>query len=283
MRTMSPTFAWFCSSCAWNLTLRRTTFLYLGCAFTTSTLTTIVLSIASETTVPWRSWRRPRSCSGFSSRTIGLRSAGFSRFGLVRCGAARAGARFLFGFGPDCAAGAALGRASACGGPPRLLLGGRRARRRRLSADRLGLGDRLLGSSQAPPRARLLGRPRRLGLLGRRLLRRRPRRRPLRLRPRSRRPSRSRSSFFSVRLLACLRSPLVLRARSFWIVRMRAISRLAVRSRALDSSAPVAAWKRSLKSSCAALAELRVELLVAQRSAAPSFQRDQPPASRTSS
>ena len=27
IRTMSPTFAVFCSSCAWNLTLRRTTFL----------------------------------------------------------------------------------------------------------------------------------------------------------------------------------------------------------------------------------------------------------------
>ncbi len=40
------------------------------------------------------------------------------------------------------------------------------------------------------------------------------------------------------------------RIRSFWTVRMRAMSRLAPRTRALFSSAPVAAWKRRLKSSC---------------------------------
>src|SRR4029453_18060702 len=60
MRTRSPTLAVFCSSCAWNLVERRTTFLYFGCAFTVSTLTTFVLSIASETTTPRRSWLRPR-------------------------------------------------------------------------------------------------------------------------------------------------------------------------------------------------------------------------------
>src|SRR5205814_4227669 len=39
-------------------------------------------------------------------------------------------------------------------------------------------------------------------------------------------------------------------ARSLRRVRIRAISRLARRRRALFSSAPVAAWKRRLKSSC---------------------------------
>jgi hypothetical protein len=45
------------------------------------------LSIASETTTPRRSWRRPRSCSGFGSRVIGLRSpVAAARFGRVFCG-----------------------------------------------------------------------------------------------------------------------------------------------------------------------------------------------------
>src|SRR5439155_27234899 len=61
MRTRSPTCAWFSSSCAWNLTERRMTFLYIWCARTDSTFTTIVLSMASETTTPRRSCRRPRS------------------------------------------------------------------------------------------------------------------------------------------------------------------------------------------------------------------------------
>ena len=50
--------------------------------------------------MPWRSWLRPRSCSGFSSRTIGLRSVAFSRFGRVFCGRSARGSRFFFGFGP---------------------------------------------------------------------------------------------------------------------------------------------------------------------------------------
>src|SRR5205085_9653131 len=84
IRTTSPTFARFSGSCAWNLTLRRTTFLYFVCALTRSTLTTIVLSIALETTTPRRSWRSPRSETGFGSRVIGLRPAGRSRFGFGR-------------------------------------------------------------------------------------------------------------------------------------------------------------------------------------------------------
>src|SRR5439155_5274705 len=77
MRTTSPTFAEFSASCAWNLTLCRTTFLYRGCALIVSTLTTIVLSIALETTTPRRSCRRPRSDSDFAVREIALRSADF--------------------------------------------------------------------------------------------------------------------------------------------------------------------------------------------------------------
>ena len=100
MRTTSPTLALLPSSWAWNFVVRRTTFLYFGCDLITATCTTIVLSIALETTVPWRSVARPRSFSGFSSRTIGLRSAGFSRRGLVFCGRRARGRRFFFGFGP---------------------------------------------------------------------------------------------------------------------------------------------------------------------------------------
>src|SRR5438309_7697072 len=98
MRTTSPTFAVFCSSWAWNLTLRRITFLYRWCEVIMSTLTTIVLSIALETTTPRRSWRRPRSPSGFGSRTIGLRFFGRSRLGFVRAGRCARGRRFRFGF-----------------------------------------------------------------------------------------------------------------------------------------------------------------------------------------
>src|SRR3954471_20531818 len=61
MRTVSPTPAVLASSCAWNLTVERTTFLYLGWLLITSTLTTIVFSPLSEMTTPRRSWRRPRS------------------------------------------------------------------------------------------------------------------------------------------------------------------------------------------------------------------------------
>src|SRR6185436_15114991 len=98
----------FCSSCAWNLAERRITFLYLGCAFTESTRTTIVLSIAAETTTPRRCWERPRSDSGFGRRVIGLRVAAGSRFGLTCLWRWERGRRFLFGFGPRVeAAGAA--------------------------------------------------------------------------------------------------------------------------------------------------------------------------------
>ena len=68
IRTTSPIFAVFSASWAWNFVERRTTFLYRGWAFTVSTRTTIVLSIALETTTPRRSWRRPRSWTGFATR-----------------------------------------------------------------------------------------------------------------------------------------------------------------------------------------------------------------------
>src|SRR4029078_5232412 len=84
IRPAAPTLAEFSASCAWNFAERRTTFLYLGCAFTVSTRTTIVLSIALETTTPRGSWRRPRSRTGLGTRVIGLRLSGFSRFGLER-------------------------------------------------------------------------------------------------------------------------------------------------------------------------------------------------------
>ena len=64
-----------------------------------STLTTIVLSPLSETTVPWRSWRRPNSLSGFGIRVIGLRSLGFSRLTRPFVGRSERGRRLRFGFG----------------------------------------------------------------------------------------------------------------------------------------------------------------------------------------
>ena len=112
---------------------RRTTFLYFGCAFVTSTLTTIVLSPLSETTTPRRSWRRPSSDSGFARRTIGLRSAGFSRSGLECLWRSERGRRFFAGFG---------GAARRCG-----RLGGGRFGRRRLGRGASAAGSSAAGSS----------------------------------------------------------------------------------------------------------------------------------------
>src|SRR6185503_7116400 len=62
-RTTSPTLELLASSCACSLIERRSILWYFGCGFTTSTRTTTVLSIPSETTTPRRSLRRPRVCS----------------------------------------------------------------------------------------------------------------------------------------------------------------------------------------------------------------------------
>src|SRR6266545_886068 len=98
-----------------------------------STFTTIVLSIALETTTPRRSWRRPRSDSDWGMRVIGLRSAGLSRGVFGRClRRGRLGLRF--GLGDR------LGRRLFCGG---LLRGS--FLDNWLFGDRLGLGPRLLG------------------------------------------------------------------------------------------------------------------------------------------
>src|SRR5882672_11355293 len=84
MRTVSPMPAVLASSWAWNLTARRTTFLYFGWLLITSTLTMIVLSPLSETTTPLRSWRRPSWDAALAVRVIALRVTGFSRTDFVR-------------------------------------------------------------------------------------------------------------------------------------------------------------------------------------------------------
>ncbi len=113
-------------------------------------MTTIVLSIALETTTPRRSWRRPRSCSGFGTRTIGLRSA---------LGAAR---RRVFGDAQTARQALAL----------LLRLGLRRGRRflhtrflgGRLLGGRLCLRNRLLGGRLLGGRLCLRPAPRRQAL-----------------------------------------------------------------------------------------------------------------------
>src|SRR5438874_9053258 len=112
MRTTSPTLAAFCSSCAWNFTDRRTTFLYLGCDLITSTFTTMVLSIALDTTMPRRSCVRPRSCSGFGRRTIALRSVAGVRTRRPFFGRSARGTRWRFFFGSACPGAAASGSVS---------------------------------------------------------------------------------------------------------------------------------------------------------------------------
>src|ERR687891_207304 len=78
----------------------------------------MVLSIAAETTMPRRSLRCPRACSGFGSRTSGLRFAGRSRFGFGRCRRWERGSRLRFGFGsPAGGAGGASAAGASRGGP----------------------------------------------------------------------------------------------------------------------------------------------------------------------
>src|SRR4249920_3548915 len=59
-RTTSPTLEVFSWSWACRRIERRIVFLYFGCGFSTSTRTTTVLSMASDTTTPRRSLRTPR-------------------------------------------------------------------------------------------------------------------------------------------------------------------------------------------------------------------------------
>src|SRR5262245_26291464 len=106
---MSPTPAVFCSSCAWNLRVRRTTFLYLGWILITSTWTTIVFSPLSETTMPRRSWRAAGVVSGFGVRVMRLRWAGFSRAGFECLWRSERGRRFLFRLGCSSAGASASG------------------------------------------------------------------------------------------------------------------------------------------------------------------------------
>src|SRR5438067_8393520 len=212
MRTTSPTCALFCSSCAWNLIERRITFLYFGCDRTASTLTTIVLSIASETTTPRRSWRRPRSCSGFSSREIGLRVVARSRVGRVFCGRSERGSRLPFFFGSDCGAGVASASGSSAA----------------ISASAgSSVGD---SSTAVPDTASAVSdtsgsRSTDVSLV---------------------------SSVFSFSVSSAISYLFVVAAdcRSFCTVRMRAISRFVSFRRALFSSAPVTDWNRRLNSSC---------------------------------
>ena len=226
-----------------------------GAPCTVSTLTTIVLSIAAETTTPRRSWRRPRSCSGFGSRVDRLALAGFARR-LRRFGAA---SRRRFGFGAQpcgfaAAASAALAR-------PRLRLSGscglrRRPRRRRLAS----------GASSS----RLLGRGRSAGAS-----------RGASARSPTRRLSVSSSGVFSSAISSLLSAAAA--CRSFRTVRMRAISRFASRSRAVFSSAPVADWKRRLNSSCRVSASRCSSSSSVRSRRCLSSQRAQPLSSRTSS
>src|SRR5262245_14998306 len=77
----------------------------------------MVLSAPAETTVPGRSCRRPRSCSGFGRRVIGLRSADGTRLGRVFFGRSERGSRFFLGFGPDTAAAVSAGASAASTAP----------------------------------------------------------------------------------------------------------------------------------------------------------------------
>src|SRR4029079_15325575 len=65
IRTVSPAFAEFSSSCAFSRVVRVTIFPYTGCGTRRSMATTTVFSILSLTTRPVRVFRVPRSLVAF--------------------------------------------------------------------------------------------------------------------------------------------------------------------------------------------------------------------------
>src|SRR5882724_6276896 len=76
MRTVSPGFAWFCSSCAYNFFICLTILPNFGCGTRVTVRTTIVLFMPLETTSPVRVLREPRvidagaDCSSCSSAIV---------------------------------------------------------------------------------------------------------------------------------------------------------------------------------------------------------------------
>ena len=137
MRTRSPTFAAFCSSCAWNLRRAADDLLVLGCALIDvdpdddRLVHRVRHDDAAALLAPAE--LAPRASA---ARTIGLRSAGFSRVGL-EC-LCRSGAReaLLLGLRPRARGAGCLGRGRGGLGGCGLGVGGR-----------LCLGDGLLGAS----------------------------------------------------------------------------------------------------------------------------------------
>src|SRR5688500_12228608 len=86
MRTVSPVFAVFSSSCAFTRFVRVTIFPYTGCGTRRSSATTTVFCILSLTTRPTRTFRAARSpcCSDFVIWAIAYRSpAPAARFPFV--------------------------------------------------------------------------------------------------------------------------------------------------------------------------------------------------------
>src|SRR6185312_8194916 len=77
MRTVSPVFAEFSSSCAFTRFVRVTILPYTGCGTRRSIATTTVFCILSLTTRPVRVLRVPRSCAAFVVCVV-------SAIGLVR-------------------------------------------------------------------------------------------------------------------------------------------------------------------------------------------------------
>src|SRR5438552_5927344 len=189
--------------------------------------------MASETTTPRRSWLRPRTCSGLGRRTIGRRSAGRSRLGFECLWRSERGIRLRFGLRAGCAgvaaaSGSGSGSGSAAGSSPS---GAGSSVGSSAAASGSGAGSSAsgvssgwasaCGSSACGSSAWAWD------------------------------SVSSVVSFFSSSVI--LGQPcvsLVSRAaRSVTTVRLRAISRFASLRLAVFSSAPVAPWKRRLKSS----------------------------------
>ena len=320
----------FASSCAWNLRVRRTTFLYLRVRLRHVDLDDdrLVALVGDDDAAPLlapaelglrlrqardrlarRRGARASASSACGGARAGARFAGFARLGLGGCGARRLLGGGL-GAASSAAASSARPRRRLLDAPRRLRPPRRPAPRRNLlgsgvlglgfdggsSALRLGSGSRPASSAatsrQRPPRSP-------------------PRRRPPRPRPLS--PPATTSS-------TALRGRRLGRGSSLGVARPRGSTALGSSSRSASSrlpsssrpsplrfaraapsgcgrsraaraaagcvfsSAPVADWKRRLKSSLRVSARRSVELVVAQVAQLLSPQRDhRPRGARTSS
>ena len=308
MRTTSPTFASFVSSCAWNVVERRTTFLYFAVRLEH-------VDLDHDRLVHRARDHGALALLAAAALVLGLlephdrlpRRRLLAASAFVRFGRRARGSRFFFGFGPDCGAGCGAASGPSGSAAASVLDGSSAAAASATGSAAAGSSagsasaasaTSAAGSASAAPRPRLLDRlGRLLRGVGLARLPRRPRPRgssaassaapqsassaaprppPRRRRRRFGRPRLGSSAstpvsstgvvlVFFVLLLCHLVYP---SPRSILTVRMRAISRLAIRSRAAVLERAGSRLEAQVEELLPRLRHLPVELLVTSAHAA---------------